>query len=234
MRTQREHSARQGEKRWPHRADLVARANQLARRGIVGPIVRRKKRKASGPTLRAHEAPSGARRRFLDRAWEIGLFSLLVGVIGLVLAVLSMFPSAAPHAAPSRFASPAPGIALSPGATSSPPPSVAPRLEAPPTFASTEAPACELIPDADFSDFITQVDPNVVGTPTGCPAVNAQNGDILQQTTTGLLYIRHGTSLKVWAGGALGWHHIALKDGALITWESPDPYPPEDAADYSA
>lgn len=62
-----------------------------------------------------------------------------------------------------------------------------------------------------------------MGVALECEHLNNANGDTLQQTTTGLAYVRWATGLPTFTDG---WHHWALSGDDLIAWEGESPDPP--------
>ncbi|HJO08190.1 MAG TPA: hypothetical protein QGG37_12735, partial [Chloroflexota bacterium] len=54
-----------------------------------------------------------------------------------------------------------------------------------------------------------------MGEPIECEHANPENGDTLQQTTTGLAYYRAATNVAAFTDGAL---HRAWTERGLVTW----------------
>ncbi|MBI4492186.1 MAG: hypothetical protein HY690_05275 [Chloroflexi bacterium] len=65
-----------------------------------------------------------------------------------------------------------------------------------------------------------------MGEPLECEHANAENGDALQQTTSGLAYYRQRTNTAMFTDG---WRHWALTPEGLATWEGDATDPPPGA-----
>ncbi len=64
---------------------------------------------------------------------------------------------------------------------------------------------------------------DTMGTPLECEHVNAENGDTVQETTTGLAVYRKRTGTPTFTNG---WAHWALTERGLVTWEGERTDPP--------
>lgn len=87
-----------------------------------------------------------------------------------------------------------------------------------PTCSAGQAPALAPM----FKDLSTALGPQV-GAPTACAQVNAANGDILQQTSSGLLVYRPSLGIAMFTNG---WRHWALTNGQVTTWDGTSTTPP--------
>ena len=56
---------------------------------------------------------------------------------------------------------------------------------------------------------------DVMGDPLECEHANPENGDTLQQTTTGLSFYRKSTNTATFTDG---WSHWAWTTHGLVTW----------------
>lgn len=63
----------------------------------------------------------------------------------------------------------------------------------------------------------------IMGEPVECEHANADNGDALQQTSTGLAYYRRATNTPMFTDG---WKHWALTGSGLVIWEGDRADPP--------
>jgi hypothetical protein len=64
---------------------------------------------------------------------------------------------------------------------------------------------------------------DAMGQPLECEHTNPENGDALQQTSTGLAYYRKATNSPTFTDG---WRHWALTAGGLAYWEGESAEPP--------
>lgn len=67
---------------------------------------------------------------------------------------------------------------------------------------------------------------DIMGDPTECERTNGANGDVLQQTTTGLAFWRKSTNTATFTDG---YRHWALTGRGLVTWEGESIDPPANA-----
>ncbi len=63
----------------------------------------------------------------------------------------------------------------------------------------------------------------VMGEPTECEHASSENGDTLQQTTTGLAFYRRATNMPTFTDG---WRHWGLTDNGLVAWQGTSADPP--------
>jgi hypothetical protein len=68
---------------------------------------------------------------------------------------------------------------------------------------------------------------DTMGSPVECEHPASDQGDTVQQTTTGLAAYNHATNTVSFTDG---WHHWALTPRGLATWEGTDPNPPTASA----
>jgi hypothetical protein len=64
---------------------------------------------------------------------------------------------------------------------------------------------------------------DVMGTPLECEHVASEQGDTVQQTSTGLAAYDSVTNTDTFTDG---WHHWALTSDGVVTWEGTDSRPP--------
>lgn len=67
---------------------------------------------------------------------------------------------------------------------------------------------------------------DIMGSPTECEHTNGANGDVLQQTTTGLAFWRKSTNTATFTDG---YRHWALTGRGLLTWVGDSVDPPANA-----
>ncbi|MDQ6669685.1 MAG: hypothetical protein M3069_02835 [Chloroflexota bacterium] len=72
---------------------------------------------------------------------------------------------------------------------------------------------------------------DTMGQPLECEHPSADNGDTLQQTTTGLAYYRAATNAPSFTGGSV---HYALVGGRVEYWRNSSVDPPQPTADETA
>ena len=65
-----------------------------------------------------------------------------------------------------------------------------------------------------------------MGDPIECEHTDGSNGDVLQQTTTGLAFWRKSTNTPTFTDG---YHHWALVSGSLVAWDGQSVDPPNTA-----
>lgn len=63
-----------------------------------------------------------------------------------------------------------------------------------------------------------------MGAPLECEHVDAESGDTIQRTTTGLAYYRPSINTAIFTDGASHW---ALAEGNVIRWQGPSVIPPQ-------
>jgi hypothetical protein len=76
-----------------------------------------------------------------------------------------------------------------------------------------------------FADLRAQVG-DAMGNPTECEHANPDNGDTLQQTTTGLAFYRKSTNTPTFTNGSDHW---GLTSNGLVAWSGVDVDPPSTA-----
>ncbi len=95
---------------------------------------------------------------------------------------------------------------------------------APLALAATTCPAPTFV--LGFAALKDQLGP-IMGNPLECEHANPQNGDSLQQTTTGLAFYRKSTNTPTFTDG---YQHWALTTDGLVTWDGASVDPPGVAA----
>src|SRR3954467_1141290 len=60
---------------------------------------------------------------------------------------------------------------------------------------------------------------DVMGEPVECAHIDQVTGDTLQQTTTGLAYVRKWTGLPTFTDG---WNRWTITANGLVSWQGPD------------
>ncbi|MCC6179336.1 MAG: hypothetical protein IT305_28855 [Chloroflexi bacterium] len=99
-----------------------------------------------------------------------------------------------------------------------------------PTAAEPEAAAhCEVGESPAFGEPFAELALRVgrtIGEPTECAYQEAGTGDLVQQTTTGRVYVRSSTGAPSYTDGA---QHVALTPAGLAVWTGPETDPPESA-----
>jgi hypothetical protein len=86
-----------------------------------------------------------------------------------------------------------------------------------PTFGADLAPLKQAVGEA-------------MGQPVECEHVNPDNGDLLQQTTTGLAVYRESSHVSTFTDG---WRHWMLAPDRSITWVGTNSTPPLEASQLS-
>ncbi|MCC6177542.1 MAG: hypothetical protein IT305_19760 [Chloroflexi bacterium] len=76
-----------------------------------------------------------------------------------------------------------------------------------------------------FADLKDQLGP-IMGEPVECEHTNGANGDVLQQTTTGLAFWRKSSNTPTFTDG---FHHWALTSRGLVAWDGEAIEPPATA-----
>ncbi|MCY3801632.1 MAG: YHYH domain-containing protein [Chloroflexi bacterium] len=87
-----------------------------------------------------------------------------------------------------------------------------------PTPAPHAAPYCAPGQEPEFMfgfAFLRSLLGDVMGDPLECEHANPENGDTLQQTTTGLSFYRKSTNTPTFTDG---WNHWAWTTHGLVTW----------------
>ena len=87
-----------------------------------------------------------------------------------------------------------------------------------PTPTSTAAPFCAPGQEPEFVfgfAFLKSLLGDIMGEPLECEHANPENGDTLQQTTTGLSFYRKSTNTPTFTDG---WNHWAWTIDGLVTW----------------
>ena len=64
---------------------------------------------------------------------------------------------------------------------------------------------------------------DVMGDPVECAHIDSVSGDLVQQTTTGLAYVRTATGVPTFTNGS---HHWAITPMGLVEWDGPEADPP--------
>lgn len=122
-------------------------------------------------------------------------------------------------------------VASPPAVAAATPSAVVPTSAATPAFTATvneapPAPSCRPgQPPAFVLGFaeLKQRLGDTMGEPLECERVNPENGDTLQQTTTGLAVYRKSTGLLMFTDG---WRKWALTPDGLVAWEGEREDPP--------
>ncbi len=99
----------------------------------------------------------------------------------------------------------------------------------PPPPPGGEAPYCESGKSPEFVFGFAALKAAVgdpMGTPLECEHTNPENGDALQQTTTGLSFYRKSTNTPTFTNG---FEHWALTPNGLVYWVGDSIDPPPDA-----
>jgi hypothetical protein len=71
----------------------------------------------------------------------------------------------------------------------------------------------------------------MMGVPLECESINPENGDTIQQTTTGLAYYRPSINAPMFTDGQTHW---ALSNDQVLMWRSPSVVPPQPTAAESS
>ena len=106
------------------------------------------------------------------------------------------------------------------------PPPWRPRIAPAPAPAPPSAPHCALGQAPEFLfgfAFLKSLLGDRMGRPLECEHANPENGDTLQQTTTGLSFYRKRTNTPTFTDG---WNHWAWTVDGLVTWTGHSIDPP--------
>ena len=101
---------------------------------------------------------------------------------------------------------------------------------APPPVLAQEAPHCAAGQPAEFLFGIAALQERLgatMGLPLECEHVNAENGDTIQHTTTGLAYYRPEINTPMFTDGQTHW---ALSNNQVLMWRSGSVVPPRPTA----
>jgi hypothetical protein len=104
-----------------------------------------------------------------------------------------------------------------------------------PVEAQGGAPFCQPGQQASFVFGIAalheRLGTQTMGVPAECEHINAENGDTIQKTTTGLAYFRPSLNAAMFTDGNSHW---ALVENRLLMWRSDSVTPPQPTAAESA
>jgi hypothetical protein len=145
------------------------------------------------------------------------------GRVAVGQSIAQSYASAGPAPAPGPQPVPAPGPpAVGPEPVPAPPAPV----PVPALVGQSGAAFCERDQAPNFAfgfATLSQLIGEAMGGPTECEHGNPENGDTLQQTTTGLAFYRSSTNTPTFTDGFLHW---ALTPVGLVSWTGPNSDPP--------
>lgn len=97
----------------------------------------------------------------------------------------------------------------------------------PPVVAAQEAPFCQPGQSATFQFGIAELRArlgDIMGSPLECEHLNAESGDTVQHTSTGLAYYRPSINAAIFTDGASHW---ALTNDTVVRWQNGNVTPPQ-------